>query len=126
MLQGDLKNSIIDTTVISGHEKDDTENFISTDKLYLLSTTEVWGETTSTADSAKNLTRQLDYYKNIGVTNSNFSGAIKKKGDSASYWWLRAASSGDNFTFLIVNFLGRQSGYFAYSSCGVSPVFRIG
>lgn len=37
----ELRNGIIDTIVVSGHGKSNTENFTSTDKLYLLSTAEI-------------------------------------------------------------------------------------
>lgn len=54
-------------------------NFTSSDKLYLLSTKEVWNGGTR-YDTAEAETRQLDYYKNKGVTTSypNSSGAIKQ------------------------------------------------
>ena len=100
----EIKNAIIDTTVVSGHGKSDTENFTSTDKLYLLSTAEVWSQGSSntiSTDTARDNTRQLDYYKNLGTSTSNYSGAIKKNGTSASRWWLRAAYSNTAFTFLI-------------------------
>ena len=41
-LPSDLQNVIIDTKVISGHSSKDTNNFTSTDKIYLLSAHEVW------------------------------------------------------------------------------------
>lgn len=40
-LPSDLQNVIIDTKVISGHSSKDTNNFTSTDKIYLLSAHEV-------------------------------------------------------------------------------------
>ena len=64
----EIKNAIIDTTVVSGHGKSDTENFTSTDKLYLLSTAEVWSQGSSntiSTDTTRDNTRQLDYYKNL-------------------------------------------------------------
>ncbi len=66
-LPSDLKSKIIDTYIVSGHGKNDSANFTSTDKLYLLSTKEVWGkEGTSNVinyDTTDAYTRQLDYYK---------------------------------------------------------------
>ena len=85
-IPSEIKNAIIDTTVVSGFGPDDTANFTSTDKLYLLSTAEVWAQGSSNTieyDTARDNTRQLDYYKNLGVTTSNKSGAIKKNGTSA-------------------------------------------
>ena len=63
------------------------------DKLYLLASKEIYTDFSSSWDSAKNLTRTLDYYTAQGVTISSYSGAIKKKETSASYWWLRVAGS---------------------------------
>ena len=125
----EIKNAIIDTTVVSGHGKSDTENFTSTDKLYLLSTAEVWSQGSSntiSTDTARDNTRQLDYYKNLGTSTSNYSGAIKKNGTSADWWWLRAAISNVSNGFLRVgNFGGWGSGFANYPR-GVAPAFRIG
>ena len=125
----EIKNAIIDTTVVSGHGKSDTENFTSTDKLYLLSTAEVWAQGSSNTisnDTARDNTRQLDYYKNLGTSTSNYSGAIKKNGTSASRWWLRAAYSNTTFTFLFVSDSGGWSANNTTIASGVSPAFRIG
>ena len=125
----EIKNAIIDTTVVSGHGKSDTENFTSTDKLYLLSTAEVWSQGSSNTisnDTARDNTRQLDYYKNLGTSTSNYSGAIKKNGTSASRWWLRAAYSNTTFTFLFVSDSGGWSANNTTIASGVSPAFRIG
>ena len=94
-LPGELKNAIIDTTVISSHGSNDTENFTSTDKLYLLSTSEIWtqGYPNINYDTAINDTKQLDYYKNLGVTYSDTNETIKKNGTNTSTWWLRSATS---------------------------------
>ena len=59
-IPSELKNAIIDTTVVSGHGSTSGEtNFTSTDKLYLLSTAEVWVQGSSdtiSEDSARNVT----------------------------------------------------------------------
>ena len=125
----EIKNAIIDTTVVSGHGKSDTENFTSTDKLYLLSTAEVWSQGSSNTisnDTARDNTRQLDYYKNLGTSTSNYSGAIKKNGTSASRWWLRAAYSNTTFTFLFVSDSGGWSANNTTIASGVAPAFRLG
>ena len=125
----EIKNAIIDTTVVSGHGKSDTENFTSTDKLYLLSTAEVWAQGSSNTidyDTARDNTRQLDYYKNLGTSTSNYSGAIKKNGTSAAWWWLRAAYSNTAFTFLFVSDSGGWSANNATIASGVAPAFRLG
>ena len=67
-----LKNAIINTTVVSGHGSKDTTNFTTTDKLYLLDSKEVYGESyTNSNDTAKEYERQLDYYKSQNVTTSS-------------------------------------------------------
>ena len=123
-----VKNAIIDTTVVSGHGSTSGEtNFTSTDKLYLLSTAEVWAQGSSntiSGDSAKDLTRQLDYYKNLGTSTNSYSGAIKKNGASA--WWLRTASSNTNNYFYIVIESGDWSDDHANATNVVSPAFRLG
>ena len=130
-LPEDLRNVIIETKVVSGHGSTTGEtNFTSTDKIYLLSSHEVWEDGTSnqvsTYDSAWDKTRQLDYYANLGVTTSNYSGAIKKNNGLNSYWWLRAASSNGNNYFLNVNNNGNWYRYGARSGDGFAPAFRIG
>ena len=127
----ELRNGIIDTTVVSGHGSTSGEtNFTSTDKVYLLSTGEIWANGTSgsiTWDSARTLTRQLDYYKMRNVTTSNYGDAIKKNGNSAAWWWLRAAYSTTTNSFSTVDFYGRYN-YLnsASGSGGVAPAFRLG
>ncbi len=151
-LPTDLKNAIIDTTVVSGHgSTSGEENYISSDKLYLLSPAEICAESISSSnnitntkfninifslpipepievngnDSARNLTKQLDYYKKMGVTIHNNHEAIKKNGTSSDIWWLRTATSNYNHFFYYVS-SGNVSGSYASSSYGVSPAFRIG
>ncbi len=129
-IPSELKSAIIDTTVVSGHGSTSGEtNFTSTDKLYLLSTAEVWAQGSSRTisnDTARDVTRQLDYYKNLGTSTSNYSGAIKKKETSAYYWWLRSAYSGSNDSFYPVSGSGGWIGYSAFSTHGVAPAFRLG
>ena len=54
-----LRNIIIDTTVISGHGVEDTNNISSIDKLYLLSPSEIYSDWSNNGiyDSASNTTR---------------------------------------------------------------------
>ena len=125
-LPTELKNAIIDTTVVSGHGSKDSANFTTTDKLYLLSTEEVWGSNLSW-DTANAETRQLDYYANLGVTDtSNYSGAIKKYNNSNSWWWLRSAFSSNSSGFGNVLNDGYYNGSNVNQICGVAPAFRIG
>ena len=130
-IPSEIKNAIIDTTVVSGHgSTSGEENFTSTDKLYLLAPGEVWSDWKTSRgasyDTAKDLTRTLDYYTSIGVTTSNYSGAIKKNGTSASGWWLRAAYSKTTTYFFSVYDNGDWRASYADSTCGVSPAFRLG
>lgn len=73
-----LQNEIIETKVISGHGSEENVSFVSTDKLYLLSTHEVWDDVNKNKNSiyytAYNQTRQLDYYANLNVLlNKNYN-----------------------------------------------------
>ena len=81
-LPSDLQNIILTTKVISSYAKYDSANFETEDKLYLLSSEEVFGDfaTSSMAghDTSVGTSKQLDYYKNQGVTLSNFEKSIKQ------------------------------------------------
>ena len=129
-IPSEIKNAIISTTVVSGHgSTSGEENFTSTDKLYLLSTAEVWAQGSSNTinnDTARDVTRQLDYYSNLGTSTSNYSGAIKKNGTSATDWWLRAAYSNITNLFFRVNYYGTWINYNARNPNGVAPAFRLG
>ena len=121
-IPSEIKNAIIDTTVVSSHGSEYTENFTSTDKLYLLAPKEIYSDFSDSYDSAKDLTRTLDYYTNIGVTTSSYSGAIK----SAYYWWFRSAYSSINGNFYIVTGNGNYNISNANYSNDVAPAFRLG
>ena len=123
-LPADLRNGIINTTTISSYGSSDSANFLSTDKLYLLATAELY-ENGEDIDTAKNLTRQLDYYKSIGVTINSYSGAIKKSGTTATDWWLRSFYKTNNQHVYSVQRTGRVAHSMANLSIGVSPAFRI-
>ena len=130
-LPTDLKNAIIDTTTVSGHGSTNGEkNFTSIDKLYFLAPGEVFTDwntnSISSYDTAKELTRALDYYANINVTTSNYSNAIKKNGVNTSYWWLRSAISENYFNFFNIYSNGAWNSDNAFIAHGVSPAFRIG
>ena len=132
-LPSDLRNSIINTTVVSGIGSSDSSGsatcFKSTDKLYLLAPREIYNNYDGTYDTANSLTRTLDYYITQGVTTTNYSGAIKR-GENISYnqwWWLRNANSQLNYSFSMVYDDGSFINNFgANQSIGVSPAFRIG
>ena len=135
-LPTELKNGITDTTVVSGHGSTSGEtNFTSTDKIYLLSSHEVWedddGNTSSGIsgieyyDTAYNNTRQLDYYAGLNVTTLKYSGAKKQRNESNDFWWLRSAYSDTTDVFRRVANSGNWYGGSAKTTFGVSPAFRI-
>ena len=133
-LPEELRAGIINTYVVSSHGNGDTtgelenDNFGSTDKLYLLSPQEVYGTSfTNEYDSTNGTSRQLDYYKDNGVSTSNYAGAIKNNSSgSASVWWLRSARSNISSTFYYVTTSGGwDHGISYYGSNGVSPAFRL-
>ena len=126
-IPSELRSAIIDTTVVSGHGSTSGEtNFTSTDKLYLLAPKEIYTDFNDTDDTAKDLTRTLDYYKAQGVTTRNHSEAKKKNGTNADWWWLRAARSNASNNFYYVSSIGSYTNNIADDTNGVSPAFRIG
>lgn len=129
-LPSSLQNVITPTNVISSHGKTAGENnFKSTDKLYLLSTKEIWGKNDTTnaigADTAENETKQLDYYKNKGVSTANYSDVVKKYQEKNASWWLRSGYSFSTYYFFSVYPAGNWANTNAATSTGISPAFRI-
>lgn len=126
-----VKEQITSTFVASGANKDyeEGEAVTSTDKLFLLSLSEIYSNDIEelTSDGAIAFTRQLDYYANKRVSTSNHSAAIKKYNGTNSVWWLRTATSGSYSNFLSV--LADGTWNITYSTdrvYGVSPAFKIG
>ena len=127
LLPSDLKSGIIDTKTVSSHGKNETTNFVSTDKLYLLAPKEIYSDWNNSYDESQDLTRQLDYYKNNNVSTSNYSKAVKETGSSIVSWWLRSAHSASNTSFFYVPYSGKCIGAdYAGTDSGISPAFRIG
>lgn len=124
-LPTDLKNIIIDTTVVSGHGSNDSNNFTTTDKLYLFSTKEILNNNPENLDTAANLTRQLDYYNQEGTTNDQSTAAIKNYNGTPSIWWLRSTRSNSTNDFYRIHADGASGRNAASYSYGVSPGFRI-
>ena len=122
-----LKSAIINTIVVSGHGENDTSNFTTTDKIYLLSKREVWNYTEN-YDTAQANTRQLDYYEKKGVTRSSYAATIKKnENNNNSKWWLRSVDSYSYSDFNIVDtyygpYIPLYNSSYTY---GVAPAFRI-
>ena len=126
----DLKNSIIDTTVVSGYGVRDNANTESTDKLYLLSAKEIYNLSDAGYDTSSvgNITRQLDYYDSQNVTTSSTSGAIKKLNQVNDSWWMRSPISYQqynygNYTYVYAD--GRNIANMCIYQYGVSPAFRL-
>ena len=121
-----LKEGIISTTAVSGHGSTSGEtNFTTTDKVYLLSTQEVWGGNLG-YDTATSETRQLDYYASKGVTGTSYSDVIKNLNGNAKRWWIRSAYSPYADGFYFASDKGAANGIAAHAVEGVSPAFRIG
>ena len=125
-LPPDLQKVIIDTYTVSGYGPQDSTNFETTDKLYLLSPQEVFASNPSGHDKAADVTRQLDYYYNKGVTTNSASLTIKKYNNSADFWWLRSAYYDNNESFYCVHRSSSWCNGVASSGRGVAPAFRIG
>ena len=123
-LPTDLQNIVSSTKVISSHGITSGEtNFETQDKLFLLSTEEVWVETNY--DTSVGTSKQLDYYKNQGVTTSSYTSAIKQYKGIEKSWWLRSSYSRTTNDFYRVNGSGGSIGNYASNSFGVSPALRI-
>ena len=123
-LPSELQNIIVLTKVISGHGSTAGEtNFETQDKLYLLNAQEVWGS--SSYDTSVGTSKQLDYYKNQGVTSSSYTGAIKQYNGGNDFWWLRSANSLDAAGISIITSSGDWLTFGTSYSGGVSPAFRI-
>ena len=135
-LPDDLKNVIIETNVISGHEKGASANYKTKDKLYLLAPHEVWEKTTSETsnleyDTAYDLTRQLDYYAWSKVTADSYFDVEKEYKGTTYAWWFRTAYTYyDNTSFYVASRYGNNGSLSANNtydrSNGLSPAFRLG
>ena len=138
-LPEELKKNIIDTKVVTGHGRNDTSNFTSTDKLYLLSGHEVYeddvNDKISEYDTAYNQTRQLDFYKSKNVlSNSPWNSdtiilqkdVLKYNNGASALWWLRAPASSSSYPFLTVYSHGFWYANNSYDPLGLAPAFRIG
>ena len=129
-LPSELRNKIIDTDVISSAELNVEENYETTDKLYLLSTMEIYGKIGTTNviqfDTAEDVTRQLDYYYENDVTTSNYGNIIKKYNNYEDNWWTRSARSNSSSGFYGVSYAGNWYDSTSSYEIGVSPAFRIG
>ena len=129
-LPSELQGVITTTKVISGHGNTSGEtNFETQDKLYLLSSEEIYGDFASSSkaqyDTSTGTSKQLDYYKKQGVTTSSYAGAKKQYNGSNDFWCLRSTNSRTANSFRIVSTSGDWGAVDARDSNGVSPAFRI-
>lgn len=122
----ELKNNIIDTTVVSSHGKNDTDNFVTNDKLYFLSPKELYSDWTSTYDSAIDLTRQLDYYSSLGTSTTVKDGVIKYRGSETAIWWTRTSRSSSSSSVYYIGSAGASNASAVTNAVGISPAFRLG
>ncbi len=125
-LPNELQKIISTTKVISGYGSASGEtNFETEDRIYLLSTKEIYG-TKYDYDALDNETKQLDYYKNENVTLTNYDKSIKKYNNNNYSWFLRSTHSSSSHDFLAVTSVGTCANYgFVDGTYGVSPAFRI-
>ena len=123
-LPSEIKSSIIDTTVVTGHGSAASSNVTTTDKLYLLSPKEVLGDSGADYDTAKNATRQLDFYKGRLSSQTNYYAS--RKSGAFDLWWLRTPYSSTTNKFIYITGSGQSSSRYASYAGGVSPAFRIG
>ena len=80
----------------------------TTDKVFLLSSTEVWGDLQSDGT-------QYEYYKSKGVSTSSYSGAA-----SSSNHWTRSVNPSYSTTF---RFVGSSGGWYGDNATGTNYVF---
>ena len=85
----------------------------TTDKVFLLSATEVWGDMQSDGT-------QYEYYKSNGVTTSNYSGA-----SSSHYHWTRSVYPSYSTTFRSVYSSGDWNYNYATHATSVFPAFSF-
>ena len=85
----------------------------TTDKVFLLSSTEVWGDLDHDGT-------QYEYYKSKGVTRSNYSGA-----SSSGNHWTRSVYPSNSANFRIVYSNGDWIGNYATGAYYVFPAFSF-
>ena len=134
-MPNDLKNLIANTTVVSAVSDENHPTKETTDKLYLLSTHEVWLDVNENEmggirhyDSSYYSTRQLDYYVREGTETyyENATPAIKKYGEDDSSWSMRSTTLyPTNNSFFGVGSAGLWQYSFTWNEQGVSPAFKL-
>lgn len=120
-LPSDLKSVIVSSKIVSSHgTKTEALTYNSTDKLFLLSSKEVFGGELSSGTNiirpSGSETKQLDYYK-------KYENYIKKYNNKDSDWWLRSADDTEYF-YLVLDY-GHEDFDNAGYDYGISPAFKI-
>lgn len=116
LLPSGLQSKVKSVTKMTDNQGGDDETgtpSATTDKVFLLSSTEVWGNLNSDGT-------QYEYYKSKGVTMSNYSGA-----SSSSGHWTRSVIPGDSTNFRIVFANGRWNFGSVASTNYVFPAFSF-
>lgn len=115
-LPQEIRESIITTKVVSSHGSEESNNFITNDKLYLLAAKEVYKVyiVPTENDSIYNLTRILDGY-NTAYTPYK-----------AGFWWFRSVETSTPGLFQAAGSQGEIDPELPNLVGGVSPAFRIG
>ena len=129
-LPSDLQSVIATTKVISSHGPTEGEtNFETQDKLYLLSLEEIYELDASFNygkwDTSVGTSRQLDYYKNQGVTEDNYSSAKKQYDGEDGDWWFRSVKGSDTESIIVSWSSGGWDCFTVAGVDGISPAFRI-
>ena len=128
-LPSDLQNVIKATKVISSHGKSDSANFETQDKLYLLSLEEIYGDfaisSSADDDTSVGTSKQLDYYKNLGVTMGSYKEAKKLYNGRICECWFRSVASRATSIIYSIMGAGNIGGLSASIPYGVSPAFQI-
>jgi len=121
MIPDDIKDYVSSAKVVSGHGSDDTDNFVTYDILYVASPKEFG--ITYNYDSARTLTRTLDYYQ----THNQSSDFIKyNSSNSATAYWTRAVPSNGNTYIRVISASGPTSNMAATTTTiGVAPLFKV-
>ena len=138
-LPSDLQSVIATTKVISSHGATEGEtNFETQDKLYLLSMEEIYEDAASSnyakwdpsiiLDTSVGTSKQLDYYKNLGVTKDNHSSAKKRyngEDEDSTAWWFRSMDGSDAECIIVIYGSGAWDCFNSEGVYGISPAFRI-
>ena len=115
-LPEELRDVIIDTKVISSHGSSDTSNFVSTDKIYLLSGHEVWRDEDDSSQIANNDNNDYKYLSNE-ITNDYIAipepsgGSNKIYEDDSTYYNTRQLDYYANDKVTIDSYSGAMKEY---------------